>query len=396
MALHLVGLALLTTLATRDRERSRMERALLAGSVAPVDPAVAAWLGATPEELQQSIDVEMPPPPPEGPPLPPADQANRDVRPAALRTGLPQEQRAPAPDTGEASGRRLPPSWRRDNSTLRARLSDGSEFYQPPRLDMDRSASSPQALRQEPKVAVGDSVRTSLPEPTQAAPPAELPTLTDDQPEVAPALARETVTPELAGLHPTRGEGPLDADRGRRAVDVEKQGLAFDKVAARAGSNETQPGMIDYAAASATGPEAGLPGRGLGATPGLSSHRLTGSAASEEGSPHPRPAPIGEIGEGTSERAFAREYLEIRRRVARVLRFPKRLALLLEQGEAIVQFMVDRDGRVWGDVKLLKSAGFEEFDREAVEVVRRAAPFPQLPQRLLVRMRVPFENPIIR
>ena len=82
--------------------------------------------------------------------------------------------------------------------------------------------------------------------------------------------------------------------------------------------------------------------------------------------------------------------------MARVLRFPKRLALLLEQGEAIVQFMVERDGRVWGDVKLLKSAGFEEFDREALEVVRRAAPFPQLPQRLLVRMRVPFENPIIR
>ena len=76
---------------------------------------------------------------------------------------------------------------------------------------------------------------------------------------------------------------------------------------------------------------------------------------------------------------FAREYLEIRRRVARVLRFPKRLAMLLEQGEAIVQFMVERDGRVWGDVKLLKSAGFEEFDREALEVVRRAAPFPQLP-----------------
>jgi protein TonB len=154
--------------------------------------------------------------------------------------------------------------------------------------------------------------------------------------------------------------------------------------------------MIDYTAVAAHGPEDGLQGKGLGSMPGLSSDRLAGTTLAADGWPTPRPAPIGEIGEGTSERQFAREYLEIRRRVARVLRFPKRLALLLEQGEAIVQFMVERDGRVWGDVKLLKSAGFEEFDREALEVVRRAAPFPQLPQRLLVRMRVPFENPIIR
>lgn len=102
------------------------------------------------------------------------------------------------------------------------------------------------------------------------------------------------------------------------------------------------------------------------------------------------------MGEGSDERVYAREHLEIRRRVQRFLRFPRRLAVMLEQGEAIILFQVERDGRISGDVKLEKSAGFEEFDREAMEVVRRAAPFPILPKKLVVRLRIPFENPMIQ
>jgi protein TonB len=93
---------------------------------------------------------------------------------------------------------------------------------------------------------------------------------------------------------------------------------------------------------------------------------------------------------------YAREHLEIRRRVARLQRFPHRLAMLLEQGEAIVQFQVERDGRLAGEVKLLKSAGFEEFDQEAMAAVQRAAPFPQMTRPLLVRMRIGFQNPLVR
>jgi TonB family protein len=392
LGLHLFGLGALTALATRDQTRSRA--ALLAAAVgSEVDPSAMAWLDAAPGEF---IDVEVPPPPPEGPVLPPADQANRDRHPAALAAGLPGERRAPAPDTGAGPGRRLPVAFRTDSSTLRARLTDGSEQYQPPRERTGRRSSSPQAIRQEPRVGVGDSARSGQVMPTHAVPATELPSNPEEQPEVAPPLARETQLPDTAGEQARRGDGPLDAERGRRFFDVAAPGPVRDDAASRAASDETQPGMIDYTAVAARGPEDGLSGKGLGSMPGLSSTRLTGTAASDDGWPRPRPAPIGDIGEGTSERQFAREYLEIRRRVARVLRFPKRLALLLEQGEAIVQFMVERDGRVWGDVKLLKSAGFEEFDREALEVVRRAAPFPQLPQRLLVRMRVPFENPIVR
>ena len=348
-----------------------------------------AWLGVVPAEAIDPSAAQ-----PELPPLPPGDQANSDRVAAAPDPGLPKTEQAPAADRGDGTGRRLPPAWRRDASTLRSHLTNGSDFDQPERQQTARTPSSPQAVRLEPVVGIGDSALTTVPAPLAAVPPADLPTTDQESPETAPSPARETRIPTDIGPQRMRGQGPLDAEAGQRSFDVAPDGPARDQAHARAASTETQPGLVDYATATARGPEDGTAGRGVGSDPGASSRRVTGTAASADG--WPRPAPIGDIGDGTSERRFGREYLEIRQKVKQVLRFPKRLALLLEQGEAIVQFMVDRDGRVWGDVKLLKSAGFEEFDREALEVVRRAAPFPQLRERLLVRMRVPFENPVVR
>jgi TonB family protein len=82
--------------------------------------------------------------------------------------------------------------------------------------------------------------------------------------------------------------------------------------------------------------------------------------------------------------------------VASVLRFPKRLALMLEQGETVVQFVVRADGRLQGSVKVVKSAGFAEFDQEAVAAVTRAAPFPAVGHPLSVSMPIAFDNPVVR
>jgi TonB family protein len=82
--------------------------------------------------------------------------------------------------------------------------------------------------------------------------------------------------------------------------------------------------------------------------------------------------------------------------VARALRFPPRLALLLEQGETIVAFTIGPNGHLEGGIRLLKSAGFEEFDAEAKAAVSRAAPFPPTGRSHAVSMRVPFENPVVR
>ena len=73
----------------------------------------------------------------------------------------------------------------------------------------------------------------------------------------------------------------------------------------------------------------------------------------------------------------------------------------LEQGETVVRFVVDVDGRIRSGVQVMKSSGFDEFDLEAARAVERAAPFPPLPPALAahalpVSMRVAFENPLVR
>ena len=93
---------------------------------------------------------------------------------------------------------------------------------------------------------------------------------------------------------------------------------------------------------------------------------------------------------------YHREHLEITRRIGRALVFPRDLLLQLEQGESIVEFHVEPSGQLAGDVRLVKSARFEGFDSEAVAAVRRAAPYPRLPQRMRFRVRIPFENPMVR
>jgi TonB family protein len=326
--------------------------------------------------------------------LPEADEANQDVHPAAGARGIAGETAAPAPDQGDGTGRQLPVAWRRDASTLRARLTTGARLYQPSREKTSARASSPQEVRRERRTGVGDSARTASPRLSEAVPvvpPVPVEVAQNDEPQ--PRLDEQRRTPLEPGDGTTRGEGPLDADVGNRAFDVPVEGLARDTVAARQASDELNPGLTDYASVAARGD--GAQGRGRSRSPGVSSAETPGTAAAFAGWPSPRPS-TEEAGEGTSERLYAREHLEIRRRVARVQRFPHRLAVMLEQGEAIVQFQVERDGRLSSEVKLLKSAGFEEFDREALAAVQRAAPFPQMARPLLVRMRIGFQNPLVR
>jgi periplasmic protein TonB len=355
------------------------------------DPWIAldtpAALGVTPDELAAAPALR--------PDFPEADMANDDEVAASGPRGIADLVSRPAPDSGDGRGKELPVAWRRDSSTLRAQLSTAARDYQPSHQRTGQRASSPQANRRERRTGAGDSVRTEHPRPAEAttAEPAA-PDTPAEQDDPVPEPAQERRTPLVPGEDTSRGEGALAADVGTRAFDVPTEGPARDNVATRLASNELQPGLIDYAAAAARGP--GDTGRGPAAEPGITSAPAPGTAASFAGWPTPRPAAGGQVGIGSNEREFSRENAEIGRRVQRVLRFPQRLALDLEQGEAIVQFLVERDGRVRGEARLVKSAGFEEFDREAIEVVRRAAPYPRLAQARTVTLRIPFENPLVR
>jgi TonB family protein len=63
--------------------------------------------------------------------------------------------------------------------------------------------------------------------------------------------------------------------------------------------------------------------------------------------------------------------------------------------------VVGIDGRLGDGPRVMKSSGFEEFDAAAVRAVRRAAPFPPMPdpgsaRPLPVSLRVTFDNPVVR
>lgn len=360
-------------------------------------------LGASVLDEPTWVDLASPtgelPAIPTSPVQPSEDLATMDHGPLLGRSQAPRisivpERDAPAPDRGGGPGQRLAPAFRRDTSSLHARLTDGASRYRPEHERTQRAASSPDATRQEPRVGLGDLSRTrhrSRPQLGEAAAPGGA---TDGEEDQRPATgeSQEAARP-IAGDDPVRGHGPLDAQAGPRQFDVPQLGPARDTRWVRAASDEKHPGLMDLSAASTPGPGA-QPGKGPGSQPGAIDRASPGQAASPAGVDA---VATGErVGHGAAEQARARYELEIRRRVARVLRFPHRLAMQLEQGESIVGFTVGPDGRVQGEVRLLKSAGFDEFDHEARAAVLRAAPFPPAGRLTSFCMRVPFENPVVR
>ncbi|HVU49112.1 MAG TPA: energy transducer TonB, partial [Polyangia bacterium] len=193
------------------------------------------------------------------------------------------------------------------------------------------------------------------------------------------------------------GAGPLDAETGARMFDVEARGRAADDRTSRAVSNASHPGITDFSHAGVIAPVDSHQGRGPGAAPGAVAHPTNGAAPALSGARDPQDL-AAETAERTRARVYDRYRQEIQRRVQNVLVFPKVLALRLEQGEAVVTFIVRPDGGLDAGPRIVKSSGFEEFDAEAVKAVLRAAPFPRRQENtgLSLSMPVTFENPLVR
>lgn len=324
-----------------------------------------------------------------------ADEAMRDAQPSAPARGAAYAAGTPAPDTGAALGRLLPTAFRRDRSNLRERLSDGAETYQPSHERTGGRASSPQPIRQEPVVGQRDSSRTRRPRlPVESAPRTSESTEESDRTPPQLAVRLDEVHPAEPGHANARGDGPLDADKGQRRFDVDHQGITRDDTNSRAASNENHPGRLDLSAAAVWGPKQSSEGQGPSATAGATSRPTEGQAPTARGTDLPV-AYGARLTMSAAEREYRRYLHHIERRVAAALRWPKRLAILLEQGETVVQFVVRADGRLDGAVRVVKSAGFEEFDTEAVDAVTRAAPFPAPHRTVLVSMPIAFDNPVI-
>jgi protein TonB len=400
----------------------------LLGLIRGEAPAIArgSWqIAAPPPQQPEWIDVvalddpanpSSAPPPPA--PVAPArrdlsetvaDQAHRPLTTSAPRVAEGRSPEAAAADAGLRAGRTTDAAWRRDRSTLHASLSDGAARSQTPRSDTGARPASPEATRSEPTVGAGDAIRSltpssppsaSQPSPEQEEPEGDLARAAPGAPEHQRVLAVAEVTPPGAAAQPVRGVGPLDAEQGPRSFDTETPGPAADQSNQRSASSELHPGLTDLARAGVRSRDQVLSGQGPGDAPGAVDRAARGRAAAEYGG-GPRAQSVGaEVTERTRERVYDQYYREIRRRVGTPV-FPKRLQLQLEQGETIVHFMVDADGRVRGGIHVSKSSGFDEFDAEATRAVERAAPFPPLPpglsgRPLPVSIAFAFENPLIR
>jgi protein TonB len=427
----------------QSKRRPRGWRLAVGGSVAAHGCLLAAlfcfgrWRSGALEELADATDPSwsavdlIPSPSPvesagaeiSDPPLVPADvprarpwdarEGERDnpvARTTAPANADGRDRRAPAPDRGLAGGAPLAAAYRLDSSTLRSRLTDGATEAQPARLRVASHRASPQAIRQEPLVGSGDSVRTAT--PTHVAAPAPSPTRAAEALGGAPAggapiesAQAHPETPPAPGrvdsrTVPDHAVGPLDAEVGPRRFDIQRPGRAADDQTQRTASDERHPGLTDFSRASAPRAVAAADGNGPASTPGAVARPSAGLAPAELGAPAPQA--IGpQVEERTLDRRYQRYIQEVSQRVRQIREFPRSLALRLEQGETIVQFVVGIDGRLGAGPRVMKSSGFEEFDAAAVRAVRRAAPFPPMPdpgsaRPLPVSLRVTFDNPVVR
>jgi TonB family protein len=390
-ALSLLGHVALFGIIVRQAQISAL--AVDADAALWADAAAAA---ASPTWVDLKSVTELPPPEPEAPPehLPAGDQARSVTAESAPQLGTTDLRGSPAADSGEGAGRSSSLAFRRDRSTLRSRAADNASDYRISHERTASTASSPQPLRQEPRVGSGDSSRSKRPRPADAVAAGQtLPSDPDGAFDPQPTAPSGSTQQSDTGRDLIRGDGPLDAERGFRRFDVAQHGVAQDAQSARAASNESHPGRFELSAPAASGP--GSEGQGPSEAPGAVSRPTSGNAAAVRGAPVE--APRGpDLAMSAAEREYRRALGEIRRRVEKTLRFPKRLALELEQGEAVVYFVLRPDGRIDGAVRVVKSAGFDEFDAEAVGAVKRAAPFPPMSRAFTISMPISFDNPLVR
>lgn len=98
--------------------------------------------------------------------------------------------------------------------------------------------------------------------------------------------------------------------------------------------------------------------------------------------------------EGEGSGVVARYAGVIKGWIQKNMHYPRAARLAGQEGEVVVRFIMDRDGRVQS-VELESGSGFPLLDREATEMIERGNPFPAMPvempgQKLEVRVPVSF------
>jgi TonB family protein len=302
---------------------------------------------------------------------------------------------------------------RRDRDTLRAQFwTDPSRYLVPHRRTDDvRSSASPEWLARRTESGYGDReprrrARDGAPMTVAGTAGA---TGTGGQADESDRVWREADPRFDGGRAPLLAQGIPGATRpgerlmvetGAPATEAERVGALRDPVDAASASNARTTGPLELSrpssggraqeggvdrARDAAGPLADSPNRGAGTA--ASTARLA-------------------LGRGRESLRAARTDPYFRRffeRLDREIRFPRELALALEQGEVVVTFNLSVADGVIGQLQVVKSSGFAEFDTELRRALAAVGPLGPVPRalrgrsdRLVVTAPYAFKSPLIR
>ena len=302
---------------------------------------------------------------------------------------------------------------RRDRDTLRVQFwTDPSRYLVPHTRSADSArASSPELIARRSESGYGDRVprprATDGARQAVAGTPGETGTggVSDDTErrwrDADPRFdgGRAPLIPQqMAGA--TRPGRRLQVETGAPASEAERVGALRDPVDSASASNARTTGPLELSHPSAGGraQEGGVAGARRGSGPLADSpHAGDGTAASS--------AALA-IGRGRESLRAARTDPYFRRffeRLDREIVFPRELALALEQGEVVVTFSLAVDTGAIGQLQVVKSSGFREFDAELRRALGAIGPLGPVPRalrgrgdRLVVTAPYAFKSPLIR
>jgi TonB family protein len=299
---------------------------------------------------------------------------------------------------------------RRDRDQLRSQIWNGLDRYQVPHQRTGETTSTPESLARLPRTGFdarkskATRARTGAERAQEGIAGADGTGGQVDEVDRAWRDADPRLDTGPAALHYERQTGSTESgqerpliDRGPTAVETERLGRASDADDAAAASSERDPMPLELTSASAGGDDTGVRGadRASGTVPSSPvSGSGTAAARADLAVGSGRPA----LRAHRQDPYFRRMY----QRIDSVVKFPRELALALEQGEVVVTFTLFANGSI-GDVRLVRSSGFHEFDDELTRALRVAAPFGPVPaslrgrsDRVGVTAPYKFKSPLIR
>jgi protein TonB len=223
----------------------------------------------------------------------------------------------------------------------------GAETGQP------AAGSVPVAASDSPSPQPPTETATAAPEPQQLAPPQPAPVPTPP-PVVTVKVAPEAVPPPLPQHkpeppHPAPAPAPAPTPAPAPAAPMVAQAAPAPL------PTQASPGPPAPSSGSAAGPSTGA-----------------GAGAGAAGPGH------GAFGNGRID-GPGDDYLErAKRRIAEYKHYPPQAVQQKEEGTALLDITVRRDGQVL-DVTLRRSSGFPLIDQAALAAVRAASPLPPFP-----------------